>query len=145
MDQDATWYGGRLRRRRHCVKWGPSSPLKKGAQQPQTFWLMSVVAKGLWPNGWIDRIPLGTGVGLGPGDIVSHRYHAIACTMLCTAYASFSQNLSLNLNQPSHALRFIPQQSLKEFPVFKRCYIYSSTPKAYANWRHHGVHRFSLR
>ena len=26
MDQDATWYGGRPRPRRHCVRWGPSSP-----------------------------------------------------------------------------------------------------------------------
>jgi len=26
MDQDATWYGGRPRTRRHCVRWGPSSP-----------------------------------------------------------------------------------------------------------------------
>jgi len=23
---DATWYGGRPRPRRHCVRWGPSSP-----------------------------------------------------------------------------------------------------------------------
>ena len=23
MDQDATWYGGRPRPRRHCVRWGP--------------------------------------------------------------------------------------------------------------------------
>jgi len=27
MDQDATWYGGRPRPTRHCVRWGPSSPL----------------------------------------------------------------------------------------------------------------------
>jgi len=27
MDQDATWYGGR----QHCVRWGPSSPPRKGA------------------------------------------------------------------------------------------------------------------
>ena len=29
----ATWYGGRLQPRRHCVRWGLSSP-RKGAQQP---------------------------------------------------------------------------------------------------------------
>jgi len=28
MDQDATWYGGRPRLRRHCVRWRPSSPPK---------------------------------------------------------------------------------------------------------------------
>jgi len=26
MDQDATWYEGRHRHRRHCVRWGPSFP-----------------------------------------------------------------------------------------------------------------------
>jgi len=33
MDQDATWYAVRPRSRRHCVRWGPSSP-RKGAEQP---------------------------------------------------------------------------------------------------------------
>jgi len=36
IDQDATWYGGRPRLRRHCVRLGASSP-RKGAQQPPTF------------------------------------------------------------------------------------------------------------
>jgi len=33
MDQDATWYGGRHLPKRHCVRWGPSSPThhQKGA------------------------------------------------------------------------------------------------------------------
>jgi len=30
MDQDATWYGGRPRPTQHCVRCGPSYPLKKG-------------------------------------------------------------------------------------------------------------------
>jgi len=30
MDQDVTRYGGRPRPRRHCVRWGPSSPHGKG-------------------------------------------------------------------------------------------------------------------
>jgi len=34
MDQDATWYGGRPRPRRHCVRWGPISPLKGTASLP---------------------------------------------------------------------------------------------------------------
>jgi len=29
VDQDANWYGGRPQLRRHCVRWGPSSPLPK--------------------------------------------------------------------------------------------------------------------
>jgi len=32
-DQDETWHGGRTQPRRHCVRWGPSCPLK-GAQPP---------------------------------------------------------------------------------------------------------------
>jgi len=43
MDQDATWSGGRPRRRPHCVRWGPSYHAR-GAQQP-TFFPMSIVAK----------------------------------------------------------------------------------------------------
>jgi len=35
MDQDATWYGGMPRPRRHCVRWGPSSPKKR--HTPQFF------------------------------------------------------------------------------------------------------------
>jgi len=34
MDQAATWYGGRPRPRRHCVRWGPP---RKGVQQPPLF------------------------------------------------------------------------------------------------------------
>ena len=30
MDEDATWFGGRPHPRRHCVRWGPSSPPLKG-------------------------------------------------------------------------------------------------------------------
>jgi len=44
MSQDATWYGGKPRTRRRCVRWG-RSPLKWA--QPPSFWFMSVVAKRL--------------------------------------------------------------------------------------------------
>jgi len=40
MDQDATWYKGRLRPKLHCVTWGPSSPLARGTAPlpfPQIF------------------------------------------------------------------------------------------------------------
>jgi len=36
MDQDAAWFRGRRRPRRHYVRWGPSCP-RKGAQQPPLF------------------------------------------------------------------------------------------------------------
>jgi len=48
MDQDATWYEGKPRRGRCCVRWVRSSPLK-GAQ-PQVFGSCL-----LWPNGWMDE------------------------------------------------------------------------------------------
>jgi len=49
MDQDATWYyGGRPRPRRHCVRWGPSSPLpKKGAGPLPDFRPIFIVVKRL--------------------------------------------------------------------------------------------------
>ena len=34
MDQDATWYGGRPRPRRLCVRWGPRSPSQTGERGP---------------------------------------------------------------------------------------------------------------
>ena len=34
IDQDATWYGGKPRPRRRCVRWGRNSPHLKGAQPP---------------------------------------------------------------------------------------------------------------
>jgi len=37
MDQDATWYGGRPRPTRHCVRCGPSYPQKKGHTHPAQF------------------------------------------------------------------------------------------------------------
>jgi len=45
---DSTWYGGRPRSRPHYIRWGLSSPLKKGHNPPSPqFWPMSVVAKRL--------------------------------------------------------------------------------------------------
>jgi len=45
MDEDETWHGGRPRPRSHCVRWGPSSLLPKGAQPPIFGPCL------LWPNG----------------------------------------------------------------------------------------------
>ena len=64
MDQEATWYGDWLRPRRHCVRWGPSSPEKGGTTAP-TFRPMYCGQT----TGWI-KMPLGTEAGLGPGHIV---------------------------------------------------------------------------
>jgi len=63
MDQDATWYGGRPRSRRLCVRWDPARP-KKG-HSPQ---LSAHVYCG--QTAGCISIPLGTEVGLGPGNIV---------------------------------------------------------------------------
>jgi len=61
MDQDATWYGDRPRPRPHCARWRPD---KKG-QSPQ---FSAHVYCGQTAE-WI-KMPLGTEVGLGPGDII---------------------------------------------------------------------------
>ena len=50
MDQDATWYGGRPRPRRLCVRWEPRSPLPKSGRRLQIFGPCL-----LWPNGWMDH------------------------------------------------------------------------------------------
>ena len=67
MDQGATWYRGRLQPRRHCVRWGPSSPLPwKGAQQPPPLFAPYL----LWPNGRMDQDTTWYRGSLGPGNIV---------------------------------------------------------------------------
>jgi len=65
MDQD-TWYGGRPLPRRHCVKWGPSSPSPKGGRAPPQFSAHVYCGQ---TAGWI-KVALGMEVGLGPGHIV---------------------------------------------------------------------------
>ena len=64
MDQDATWYGGRPRFTRHCVRLGPSSPPLKGYSPP-----LSANVRCGQRAGW-TKMPLGMEVGLGPGDYV---------------------------------------------------------------------------
>jgi len=69
MDQDETWHGGRPRPRPHCVRWRPSSPpQKKGGTVPQ----FSAHVRCGQMAGWI-KMPLGTEVGLCPGDFVLDR------------------------------------------------------------------------
>jgi len=63
MDQDETWYGGRPRLRRHCVRWRRNP--QKGAQQTPAFRPMSIVAKRLDES----RCHL-LGTEVGYGDIV---------------------------------------------------------------------------
>jgi len=64
IDQDGTWYAGRPRSRRYCVRSGCSSA-EKGAQHPyfSTHDRCGQIA------GWV-KIPLGTEVDLGPGHIM---------------------------------------------------------------------------
>ena len=67
MDQDAAWYGGRPRTRPHCVRWGPSSALKRDTAPPH---FSAHVCCGQ-TTGWI-KMPLGMEVHLSPGHIVLH-------------------------------------------------------------------------
>jgi len=50
MDQEATWYGKRLRPRLHCARCGPSSPSPKRGHSPSIFGSCL-----LWPKGWMDQ------------------------------------------------------------------------------------------
>ena len=63
MDQDATWYGGKLRPRRRCIRWGRSSPVKRHSPQFSAHVYCGQTA------GWM-KTPLGTEVDLGQGHIV---------------------------------------------------------------------------
>jgi len=65
MDQDATWYGGRPRRRPHCVRWGPAPPSKKEVRVGHSSPQFSAHVYCVQTAGWIE-----TEVGLGPGDIL---------------------------------------------------------------------------
>ena len=64
MHQYATWYGGRPQSRQLCARWGHSPLPKKGAEPPNFRPCLLCQTAG-----WI-KMPLGTDVGLGPGDIV---------------------------------------------------------------------------
>ena len=65
MGQDETWHRGRPRPRPHCVRWGPSSHSQNGNSLPPIFGLCLLCQTASW-----IKMPLGTEVGLGPGDIV---------------------------------------------------------------------------
>jgi len=66
MDQGSTWHGGRPLPRRHCVRWGPSSPLQKGGRAHPRFSVNFYCGQ---MDGCI-KMPLGMEVGLSPGDCV---------------------------------------------------------------------------
>jgi len=66
MDQDATWYGSRRRPRPHCVRRELSSRHGRGTTALPYFSIHVYCGQ---TAGWI-RIPLGTEVGIVPGDIV---------------------------------------------------------------------------
>jgi len=65
MDQDVTWYGGRPRPRRLCVRWGLRSSSPKGGEEPQ----FSAHVYCGQTAGWM-KLVLGMVVGLRPGDFV---------------------------------------------------------------------------
>ena len=66
MDQDATWHEGRPRLKQLCVRWGPSPPPHKGAEPPPQC--LSHFYSG--QTAGCIKMPLGTEVGLTPGDFV---------------------------------------------------------------------------
>ena len=74
MHQDATWYGGRPRLTRYCVRCGPSYPQKKGHTHPTQF-LAHVYCGQM--AGWM-KTTLVMEVDLGPGHIVLDGFPAPA-------------------------------------------------------------------
>jgi len=69
-DQDDTWYGGRPRPRRLCIRWGPRSPSpKRGGASSPIFGPCIYCGQ---TAGWI-KIVLCMEVGLSPGDFVLDR------------------------------------------------------------------------
>jgi len=67
IDQDATWYGGRLRPRPHCASWAPNSHSPKRGHSPQ----FSIHVCCGQTAGRI-KMSLGTKVGFSQGHIVLH-------------------------------------------------------------------------
>ena len=68
MDQAVTWYGARPRPRRLCVRWGPRYPSQKGGGAPKFSAHVYCGQRARW-----IKMPLGTKVGLSPGDSVLDR------------------------------------------------------------------------
>jgi len=66
MHHDATWYGCRPQPRGLCVRWGPISLPKKGAEPPRQFSAHVYCGQ---TAGWI-KMALGMEVGLDPGHIM---------------------------------------------------------------------------
>jgi len=67
INAPGTWRGGRPQIRRLCVRWGASSPSPKGGGAPlPNFRPISIVSK----TAERIKMPLGTDVGLSPGDFV---------------------------------------------------------------------------
>jgi len=70
-DQDETWHAGRPRPWPHCVRWGPSFPVPKGAQPPQFSAHICCSQMAAW-----IKMSLGMELGLGQGDFVLDGNHA---------------------------------------------------------------------
>jgi len=69
MDQDGTWYGGRCQCRRLCIRWGSNpAPSPKGGSAPPQFSAHFYCGQ----TAGCIKMPLGTEVGLSPGDFVLH-------------------------------------------------------------------------
>ena len=67
MDEAGTWYGDRPQPRGLCVRWKPSPPPQQGSRAPLPKFSAHVYCGQM--AGWI-KMPLGTKVGLSPGDSV---------------------------------------------------------------------------
>jgi len=66
MDEAGTWHGGRPRRRRLCVRWGPSPFHQKGAEPPPQLSAYFYCGQ----TAGCIKMPFGTDVDRSLGDFV---------------------------------------------------------------------------
>jgi len=74
MDQDATWYGGRPRPRRLCVRWGPS-PLPVRGRSPLPNFGPFLLCPSSWMHqdaSWYGGRPQSRGLCVRWGSSLSH-------------------------------------------------------------------------
>ena len=100
MDQDATYYGGRPRPTRHCVRWGPSYPWRKGHTHPDP--ILAHVYCGQTAGSM--KTPLGTEVDVGPGHIVLDGVAALREKGTAAPYPRSFRPMSIVARRPSQLL-----------------------------------------
>jgi len=94
------WYGGRPQPRRHCVRWGPSSPPPKGHSPQFSANVRCSQTAGLM------KTPFGTEVDIGPGHIVLDGDPAPPPRKRGTTAPHFSAHVCCGHDRPSQVVAY---------------------------------------